>query len=448
MPPEPVEAITEGGPSDDGNPDDQTDLDILTPGDDDKDVAPVDTPDDDTPDDDTPADDDTPSDDDDEPADDDDKDDDDKKKDDDEPDDDDKTDDDDQPEDLDEDERAIEDVVKRETPEYKDIQKKYPKFFKDFPGMRHTLFRMKRMDRIFTTVEEAEQTVEKHDDLLQLEDAVVKGEPDKVLRGLKAIRPEGLDQFADNFLPALYKDHREVHDRITTNLLSTALRVAQQQARSSGNKNLFHSVGHLSQFLFNSDTPPEVRKTAPSPELQAERDRFNQEKTQFFEAQAREFQGDVVQTGERLLRKEISRNLDPDDVLPDFIKKSIVDTALAEIGDALDKDDAHVQAMNALWQRSTKAGYSKDAKAKLVAAYLGRAKRLAGPIKRRLVKAAVAKQSGDSRGGRNINRRPHIRQGGKGKSGKGFRPRTAREVDWNRTSDLDILEGKATPRRR
>lgn len=373
---------------------------------------------------------------------------DDKKKDDDESDDDADKEDDLEEELLSEEERQIDDFVRKETPEYQDIKKKYPQFFKEFPGMRHTLFRMKAMDRIFTTVDEARAVAEKHDDLLNLEAAVVQGEPDKILRGLKGIKPEAVEKFADEFLPALFKEHRETHDRITTNVLATALRVAQSQARSSGNKNLFNSVGHLSQFLFGKEVPPEVARSKQSPELEAEKQRLDNERQQMYESKARDFQTDVTGTGERLLRKELARGLDPDDVLPDFVKESIVEAAINKIGAAMDKDNAHIETMNQLWARAQRAGFSKEAKAKLVAAWYGRAKALVGPVRRRLVSQAVEKQQGKT-GQTQTTRRPHIRAAttGKGKH-QGFRPKSAREVDWNQTSDLDILMGKATPRKR
>jgi hypothetical protein len=434
-----VEHITESG-SDDA---DKSDLDILTP-DDDKDTdTDTDTGDDTSTDTDTDTDTDQTTDDD--SAD---------EGDDDSPDDDadadadDEGDDDDVPEDLDDDEKDLDNFVKAQTPEYKEIIKKYPKFFKEFPGMRHTIFRMKAMDRIFSSVDEAKQTVTKHDDLLQLEDAVINAEPDKVLRGLKNIKPEAVDQWADKFLPTLYKEHRETHDRITTNLLATALRVAETAARQQNNKNLYNSVGHLSQYLFGAEQPPEPKTTKPSPELEREREALNAERQEFFESQARDFSADVMSTGERLLRKEITRNLDPDNALPAFVRKSIVDNAYAEVGQALDKDEKHSQSMTELWQRANRSRYSKDAKAKLVAAYLSRAKQLVGPIKRRLVKEAVG-EAADKKGRSNKrDRRPYVRSKGKTRENPDWHPKSAKDVDWNRTSDLDILEGRAKPRRR
>lgn len=349
---------------------------------------------------------------------------------------------------LSEDEQEIEDVVAKETPEYNDIKKKYPTFFKEFPGMRHTLFRMKAIDRIFPTVEEARSVAEKHDDLIQLEAAVLGGEGDKVLRGLKNIDPDAMERFAEAVLPALFNESRQTHDRITANVLSTALRVAQRQARSSGNKNLWNAVGHISQFLFGKDAPPETTRRESSPELEAQRQALDDREQQMYDNQARGFQEDVTSTGNRLLRKALAKGLDPNDTLPDFVKDSIVKTAVDQVGSAMDKDEAHLSVINNLWARAQRAGFDKASKAKLIAAYMGRAKVLVGPTRRRLVQSAIDKQEG--RGpDKDVQRRRHIRAGGKGGSeGRGFKPKTARDVDWSKTSDLDILEGKATPRKR
>jgi hypothetical protein len=349
---------------------------------------------------------------------------------------------------LSDEEQEIDDVVRKETPEYNDIKKKYPTFFKEFPGMRHTLFRMKAIDRIFPTVEEARSVAEKHDDLIQLEAAVLGGESDKVIRGLKNIDPDAMEKFAEQILPALFSEARPVHDRITANVLSTALRVAQRQARSSGNKNLYNAVGHMSQFLFGKDVPPEATRRESSPEIEAQKKELDAREQQMYDAQARGFQDDVTSTGERLLRKALVKGLDPNDALPDFVKESIVNAAIDKIGAAMDRDEAHLTVINNLWARAQRAGFDKTSKAKLVAAWFGRAKSLVGPTRRKLVQAAIEKQEGKGPT-KDVHRRRHIRTGGKG-GGKevGFKPKSAREVDWSKTSDLDILEGKATPRKR
>lgn len=211
---------------------------------------------------------------------------------------------------LSEEEQEIEDVVRKETPDYNAIKKMYPEFFKQFPGMRHTLFRMRAIDQIFPTVEEARSVAVKHDDLIQLEAAVLGGDSGKVIRALKNINPESMEKFAEAVLPALFAEARPIHDRITANVLSTALRVASRQARSSGNKNLWNAVGHVSQFLFGKDVPPEATRRESSPELDAREKALNDREQQTYDNQARGFQGDVTATGERLLRKELTRGLD------------------------------------------------------------------------------------------------------------------------------------------
>jgi hypothetical protein len=349
---------------------------------------------------------------------------------------------------LSEEEQEIENVVRQETPEYNDIKKKYPTFFKEFPGMRHTLFRMKAIDRIFPTVEEARSVAEKHDDLIQLEAAVLGGEGEKVIRGLKNIDTNAMEKFAEQILPALFNEARPVHDRITANVLSTALRVASRQARSSGNKNLYNAVGHISQFLFGKDVPPEAARRESSPELEAQKRDLDAREQQMYDNQARGFQTDVTSTGERLLRKALAKGLDPNDALPDFVKESIVNAAVNQIGSAMDKDEAHLSVINNLWARAQRAGFDKTSKAKLVAAWFGRAKSLVGPTRRKLVQAAIDKQSGKGPT-KDVQRRRHIRSGGKGGSeAEGFRPKSAKDVDWSKTSDLDILEGRAKQRKR
>src|SRR5437660_282354 len=45
-------------------------------------------------------------------------------------------------------------------PQFKEITKKYPNFFKDFPNLRHAFFREKEYSEIFSTVDEAKEAQE------------------------------------------------------------------------------------------------------------------------------------------------------------------------------------------------------------------------------------------------------------------------------------------------
>ena len=245
-----------------------------------------------------------------------------------------------------------------------------------------------------------------------------------------------LTKLANDFLPTLHKQDKALHDQVAGNLLARVLRSAQTQARSSGNKNLFHAAAHLSMYLWDKEDVPEVaNRTAP--DLEQQRQQLDEREKAFFTERNEEFKQDVKSTGERQLRKEISRGLDPDGVLPEFVSETILDRVLEEVDTAMARDEQHLRNMNVLWERAARMGRGKDFKNRLIQQYIGRARSLVGPIRRRLVADAVAKINKKPGGAPSATTKKVVPGGGTPRSGTS-RP-SPKDVDWSKTSDLDYL---------
>jgi len=344
---------------------------------------------------------------------------------------------------VDEDEENVE--IPDKSPEYRELKKKYPDLFKDFPGLRHDFFRVKAYDQIFTSVDEAKEVAEKYDGLVALEQVVASGNAGNFLNGLNNFSKPALQRLATDFLPALEKTDKTLHNKVAGGLLSNVLRAAQTQARSAGNKNLFHAAEHLAMFLWDKSEIPDSAP-ATSPEIEEQRRQLENRERSFFERQQTEFITDVKSTGERQLRKEVSRGLDPDDVLPEFVKDSILDKVMEDVDSAMSKDEQHIRNMNATWERASRNGHGKDFKNKLIQLYIGRARSLVGPIRRKLVTEAIAKMSKPKGGapGDTKNRKPV--PGGRAPGAGSGRP-SPKDVDWSKTSDLDYLNRNVKTRK-
>ncbi len=347
-----------------------------------------------------------------------------------------------EPEDEEEDEEEVD--IPAESPEYRDVKKKYPNLFKDFPGLRHDFFRVKAYDKVFSSVDEAREVADRYDGLVEVERIISTGDTPKLLTGLAQYSKPALRRLATDFLPVLNQVDKEVHDKIAGDLVARVLRAAQQQGKSSGNKNLFHAASHLSMFVFSKENPPDEAPVT-SPEIEEQKQQLEARERQFFESRNSEFTQDVKTTGERQLRREVARGLDPDDVLPDFVKESILDRTLEEVDSAMGEDEQHIRNMNTLWEKAARMGHGKDFKNRLIQQYILRARSLVGPIRRKLVKDAIGK----------INKKPG--EGGKKIAGKsipeggvsraGTKAPSSKDVDWSKTSDLDYLNRKIQTRK-
>ena len=347
-----------------------------------------------------------------------------------------------------EEDEDIKEFLKTESPEYKDIVKKYPEFFKNFPSMRHIFFRMREMDRIFSSVEEAKEVVQRHDRLGELEQSILAGKADTLLKETQAADPKAFTRFAEDFLPQLYQTDKTTYNRAVYPIFVNALREASRAAEEHGNENLGKAANWMAYFLFNKKSVAELPvRSAADPEIEAERKALSERESRMVTQESQRFEGDTKQTGQKLLKREVTKGLDPDGVLPDFVKDAITERVMQRVGEMMDKDERHIAQMNALWKRAQQSGFSREAKARLVAAYYGRARQLVGPIRRQLVKDAVSKSSGKRGTSTTPQRGRTIPSGGspRGQGGKSVDPKT---VDWTKTSDADFMAGKVTYKKR
>ncbi len=348
-------------------------------------------------------------------------------------------------EETEEEEEQEEDQSPLPSPEYKDVIKKFPTLFKEFPGLRHDFFRVKAYDKIFTSVDEAREVASQYDGYQELGKVLENGNSEALLANLAKFNKASMTQLATSFLPALYKTDPQTFGRISSDVLARTLRAAQSQAKSSGNKNLYYATEHLSMFLWDKKDVPEDAPNS-SPEIEEQKRLLDERERKFFEARHTEFVTDVKDTGERILRKEISRGLDPDGVLPDIVKEAILERVMDDVDTSMGQDEQHVRNMNALWERAARMGHGKDFKNRLIQAYVSRARSLVGPIRRKLVGEAVAKISKRSTGAQGETTPRKAVPGGRTPSGGGKTP-SPKDVDWSTTSDLDYLNRNITKRK-
>lgn len=344
-------------------------------------------------------------------------------------------------------------------PSVKDIEAKYPGFFKQFPGMRHALFREKELTALFPTVEDAKEASSNATDFRNFSEMLQSGTPqkfDEFLVGVGQGGPKVLQNMAVNFLPSLFKANRDLYFKVTTPVAASMLRNAFRAAQNSGNKNLENSALHMAQFVLGDGryASGELKLDDPQPEIQQVDPQTQGERATWLATRYQETRADVVRvTGERL-RADISRGLDPNNTLNPTIKGLLVDRIVIEVGAALEKDKHHLGVMNSLWNHAHKASFAGNWKDRLASTYLSGARAVMPAIRSRLRDAAfsnVKTQEGERRNvAEKSGDRREVRGSGTSQQGpRSQQPSTPKsnEIDWDRTSDLDFLNGRITTKR-
>jgi hypothetical protein len=340
-------------------------------------------------------------------------------------------------------------------PTVRDITSKYPNFFKEFPDMRHVLFREGEYAKVFPTVDDARSAADAAESFNNFAELLNSGKAEDFQQFLGGIKEEGaLDKMAANFLPSLYELDQKTYFKITSPIGEALVRNAYATASQSGNENLKNAALHLAQWAFGDQKfatgerksePFKVEEKKVDPEFEAERQKFYQDRYN----DARQY---VTGTSHSRLSAEIRKGLDPNGVFSDGLRTLLVKEVISEIGKSLEADERHMGVMNSLWKNAHKAGFSGDWKDRILSAYLSRARQLMPAIRTKIREAAMTSEERkagqrEQRAERSSDRR-EVR-GTKESHGpaKGGRPPAASQVDWSKTSDLDFLNDKVTLRK-
>jgi hypothetical protein len=290
-------------------------------------------------------------------------------------------------------------------PTYRQVVDKYPKIFKDFPGLRDVFFRERDYSRVYPTVEDAQEAYDQLNTLKAGEQVISNGNPKDFLEILRDYDANKEAQFVESFLPSLYKTNKPAFEAITTPVIQYALRTMHRDAARNGNDNLTNSAVNVYEWLFGTEDiesggtrQPIPRQNQPDPEkenLKAERDRL-------LNTRHSEFIDGALNSASRKIDGIIKSSL-PEDV-GQFEVKSITREVMDRLGAVLRADSAHRSNMDRLIRNGKSDAYSEAARERLSSAFLSRAK-LALPEIIKKVKAEALR--GGSKPRKEVPNRPN-----------------------------------------
>jgi hypothetical protein len=324
------------------------------------------------------------------------------------------------------------------------IKKVSPDLLRKVPELRGVIFRDHEFGKIFPSIEDAKEASSRLRTMDLFEQSIMSGDSTLVLSALSQSDPSAYKKFASNFLPTLFKGDRQTYVQVTLPLVKNLIRSAINDGDKLGGdfgKNLRNAGKIIAKHLFDSYDVPED----PKPTRNSEQDRFEQERRNFYAARYQEFDTGTKLTALNKFESELDTSLSQYN-LPKFIKESLIHAIIRETNDSLGKDGNHVALMNSLWARAKKSGLSEAAKSQIISAYLGRAKTVMPAIRARLLKEALANRGIST---------------SKDKSNRVFPTKTnnaprvtratgvsSRNIDYRKTSDMDILNDRVTTKGR
>jgi hypothetical protein len=316
-------------------------------------------------------------------------------------------------------------------PTYRQLVAKYPKIFKDFPGLRNTFFRERDYSKLFPTVEDARESYEQLNNLKAGEQRISQADPGDFLDLLGEYDAGKQRKFINDFLPALLAKNRPAFQAVTEPVIKHMIKSAYNDAKRNGNNNLMNSALNVHEWMFGDDKVEEPLKSQQrqEPQNDPEKERLYRENQEILRGQHQNFVDSILTESSKSITNIIGKNL-PDEVSP-FLGRSITRDIMDELAAVLRDDPSHRSNMERLLKQAAANRYSTEWKDRIRFAYLSRAK-LALPTIIKKVRSQALK-------GSNGKPRPSTHKRATGSDSK---VSSGRNVTVNKDKESAVKSGK------
>lgn len=329
------------------------------------------------------------------------------------------------------------------------LLKAYPDIFKKFPQIKNTFAREERFTEIFPTVEDAETAANYQEAFNNFESHIASGNPEHLLDSVKKMNRSTFEKFTGNFLDTLYRVDREQYNEVLKPVARRLIKYVYGEGLRSGNENLQHAAGHISQLLFSNPNVEQLPDDRKKPQGKTpEEEEFERKKAAYDE---RMYNTSVSEVGSYVDKKldAFLSNIDTGGKLNDYAKKKLIVDIKEEVGAALGKETPLMKTLGNLWKRAGQFGYTPEIKKRIADLYTSRAKQVAPAIAKRLYREATGSGSKPTKKTTNLSPGGGKPSANGNKGGKNFGGKVpdVKTIDFSKTSDRDILAGKISTRK-
>lgn len=260
----------------------------------------------------------------------------------------------------------------------REILKKYPNLFKDFPYLEKAYWREQQFTEVFPTIDDAKTAREDAQILTKFEGDLLKGDIQTVLKAVKDKSPNAFNKVANNYLKTLADVDERAYLNVISNLTKHTISSMAAKARSSNNEALMQAATILNQFVFGSDEwvpPKELEVKEDEPNNPKEKEISDREKA-FNQRQFETARTDINTRVGNSLKATIDANIDPKKAMTDYVRKNASRDAMEILTGLINKDTRFKALNEKLWEAAFKANFSKESTDRIRAAHLSKAKTL------------------------------------------------------------------------
>jgi hypothetical protein len=263
----------------------------------------------------------------------------------------------------------------------KEILKKYPNLFKDFPYLEKAYYREQQFTEITPTIDDAREAVRSKQTLDRFEQELMSGNVQTIFKAVRDEDPNSFYKIVDNLLPMLAQVDEGAYHHLLGNNIKHTIAAMVQEARRSNNEVLQSAAQILNQFVFGSSeyTPP----SNLSKEIKKDEGKDNELSQREREFTQRQFTTAKESLNTRLnntLKATIEQHIDPKGSMGEFVKKAAIRQVTEELNTLISKDSRFRIITDKLWAAAHKNGYDKESMDRIRSAYLSKSKTLLAPV--------------------------------------------------------------------
>lgn len=244
----------------------------------------------------------------------------------------------------------------------KEILKKYPDLFKDFPSLERAYYKSTQYEELFPTMADAKQTAEKAQSFDNFQSVLLRGKMEPVLKAVKDNNPQAFNAIVDGYMENLKEADPNAFTHVVTNMGKNVIIAMVNEAERSRNDNLKAAAVILNQFLFgNSEfTPPATYgKPQNNPEVDQERQRLQTERQQFLQQRFDTAINEVSTKCNNIIRSTITHHIDPKNLMSEYVRNTAVRDCMEKLDSLISQDERFGRLKDQLWRKAVESNFSK-----------------------------------------------------------------------------------------
>lgn len=325
----------------------------------------------------------------------------------------------------------------------RDILKKYPDVFKDFPYLEKAYYREQQFTELLPTIADAKEAVNKAQTLDRFENDLLGGNTETILKAVKDSNPKGFNKIVDDYLPTLAKVDEGAYYHVLGNVTKHTIVAMVQEAKKTQNEALQQAALLLNQFVFGTSDfkpPTNLSNQNEKPEDNTRERQIQEREQNFIRGQFESARGDLNTRVNNALKNTIEANIDPRESMSDYVRKNASRDAMDSLETIINKDSRFKSLVDKLWEAAFKDGFTKVSTDRIRSAYVSKAKTLLPSV---IKKARNEALRGMGRRVANENTDDNDKTPRRGPVAAG-RPRSQQPASGKITKPSDIPKGMKT----